>query len=53
MNWKPSLPPMPASDSTTAISYEGRPADSGRNPLTGTYGMIVRLYDVASSGVRL
>ena len=42
-----------AGTSTGTIAYQGRLADADGNPLTGTYNMIFRLYDVASGGVPL
>lgn len=42
-----------AAASTGTIAYQGRLADSAGAPLTGTYNMIFRLYDVASSGIPL
>lgn len=36
--------------STTAIPYQGRLANAGGNPLTGTYSMVFRLYSQVSSG---
>jgi len=41
------------SSSTGTIAYQGRLADSAGTPLTGTYGMIFRLYDAASGGAPL
>jgi hypothetical protein len=38
------------SDSTDTIAYQGRLADSDGNPLTGTYDMTFKLYDVAAGG---
>ena len=37
----------------TAIAYQGRLADANGNPLTGTYNMIFRLYDVPTGGAPL
>jgi hypothetical protein len=45
--------PAAAGTSTGTIAYQGRLADADGNPLTGTYNMIFRLYDVASGGVPL
>lgn len=45
--------PLAASTSTGAIAYQGRLADADGNPLTDTYNMIFRLYDVATGGVPL
>ena len=41
------------SSSTGTIAYQGRLADSAGAPLTGTYNMIFRLYDVAAGGASL
>jgi len=49
----PLRAPTTASTSTGTIAYQGRLADADGNPLTGTYNMIFRLYDVASGGVPL
>ncbi len=49
----PLRAPAAASTSTGTIAYQGRLADADGNPLTGTYNMIFRLYDVASGGVPL
>jgi hypothetical protein len=43
----------PRSTSTSTIAYQGRLADSAGVPLTGTYNMIFRLYDAATSGTPL
>jgi len=43
----------PASTSTGTIAYQGRLADASGAPLTGTYNMIFRLYDVATGGTPL
>ncbi|MFQ5342718.1 MAG: hypothetical protein ACE5F6_14340, partial [Anaerolineae bacterium] len=45
--------PSAAGTSTGTIAYQGRLADSAGNPLTGTYGIVFRLYDVASGGTPL
>lgn len=37
-------------NSTNTIAYQGRLTDANGNPLTGTYNMTFRLYDVASGG---
>ena len=42
-----------SSISTGTIAYQGRLADTGGTPLTGTYNMIFRLYNAASGGVPL
>jgi len=39
--------------STSTIAYQGRLADTAGAPLTGTYGMIFRLYSASSGGVPL
>jgi hypothetical protein len=39
--------------STSTIAYQGRLADSAGVPLTGTYSMIFRLYNVATNGTPL
>lgn len=36
--------------STTTIPYQGRLANAGGNPLTGTYSMVFRLYSQVSGG---
>ena len=41
------------SSSTGTIAYQGRLADSGGQPLTGTYPMVFRLYNSASNGTPL
>ena len=43
----------PATTSTSTISYQGRLADSGGNPLTGMYNLEFRIYDVPSGGTAL
>ena len=43
----------PSQASTTTIAYQGRLADADGNPLTGTYNMIFRLYDVPTGGTPL
>jgi hypothetical protein len=43
----------PAGSSISTIAYQGRLADSAGNPLTGSYPMFFRLYDVASGGIAL
>jgi hypothetical protein len=49
----PLRAPATASTSTGTIAYQGRLADADGNPLTGTYNMIFRLYDVAGGGTPL
>ena len=49
----PLRAPAAASTSTGTIAYQGRLADADGNPLTDTYNMVFRLYDVASGGVFL
>ena len=39
--------------STNTIAYQGRLADAGGSPLTGTYSIIFRLYNAASGGAPL
>lgn len=39
--------------STSTIAYQGRLADTAGAPLTGTYGMIFRLYSASSGGAPL
>jgi len=36
--------------SATTVNYQGRLANSGGTPLTGTYGMTFALYDAATGG---
>ena len=48
-----SLIPNTRSLSTGTIAYQGRLADSAGNPLTGTYNMIFRLYNVPTGGAPL
>lgn len=48
-----AIPGYNSSASTNTIAYQGRLADAGGNPLTGTYNMTFRLYDVASGGSAL
>jgi hypothetical protein len=43
----------PTAASTGTIAYQGRLADAAGAPLTGTYNMIFRLYDVATGGTPL
>ena len=42
-----------ASAVTNSINYQGRLTDSAGEPLSGTYRMTFRLYDVASGGTAL
>jgi hypothetical protein len=46
-------PAAATSDSTSTIAYQGRLADTSGNPLTNTYPMVFRLYDVETGGVPL
>jgi len=48
---RPQVAPNAAS--TGAIAYQGRLADSAGAPLTGTYNMIFRLYDLGAGGTPL
>ncbi|MBU0494702.1 MAG: hypothetical protein KKA73_28875 [Chloroflexi bacterium] len=41
------------SNSTSTISYQGRLADSGGNPLTGKHNLEFRVYDVPTGGTPL
>ena len=43
----------PSTTSTSTISYQGRLADSGGNPLTGMYNLEFRIYDVPAGGTPL
>jgi len=43
----------PSATSTSTISYQGRLADSGGNPLTGKYNLEFRIYDVPTGGTPL
>jgi hypothetical protein len=45
-----ALVPNQQTTSTSTIPYQGRLGDIGGNPLTGSYPMVFRLYDVASGG---
>jgi hypothetical protein len=45
--------PETPSSSTDTIAYQGRLADANGNPLTGTYNMVFKLYDVAAGGSAL
>jgi len=49
----PLAAPLAAGTSTGTIAYQGRLADSGGNPLTGTYTMAFRLYSTAGGGAPL
>ncbi|CAG0989121.1 hypothetical protein ANRL4_02355 [Anaerolineae bacterium] len=57
--WAQSVGAFPAAmlntptASTGTIAYQGRLADAGGAPLTGTYSMIFRLYNVATGGTPL
>ena len=43
----------PAATVTQSIPYQGMLTDSSGNPLTGTYSVTFRLYDVATGGTAL
>lgn len=43
----------PAAASTGVVAYQGRLADTGGAPLTGTYNMVFRLYAATSGGASL
>ncbi len=43
----------PLQSSSITLAYQGRLADSAGPPLTGTYNMIFRLYDVPTGGAPL
>ncbi len=45
--------PSAQESSTSTISYQGKLANSSGSPLTGTYSMIFRLYNVSTGGVHL
>jgi len=48
---KPLLSPTSApGPSATTVNYQGRLADSGGSPLSGTYGMTFALYDAPTDG---
>jgi len=49
----PFKAPQASGASTGTIAYQGRLADADGNPLTGTYNMEFRLYDVPEGGVPL
>ena len=49
----PFRAPAATGASTGTIAYQGRLADADGNPLTGTYNMEFRLYDVPEGGVPL
>ncbi|MBU0494700.1 MAG: hypothetical protein KKA73_28865 [Chloroflexi bacterium] len=49
----PLYVPAATSTSTRTISYQGRLADSGGNPLTGKYNLEFRIYDVPTGGTPL
>lgn len=42
-----------ASDVTASINYQGKLTDNASEPLSGTYTMAFRLYDVATGGTAL
>jgi len=42
-----------ASDVTASINYQGKLTDNASEPLSGTYTMIFRLYDVVTGGTAL
>jgi len=42
-----------ASDVTASINYQGKLTDNASEPLSGTYTMTFRLYDVATGGTAL
>ncbi len=42
-----------ASDVTASINYQGKLTDNAGEPLSGTYAMAFRLYDVATGGTAL
>jgi hypothetical protein len=43
----------PSATSTSTVSYQGRLTDSGGTPLTGTYNLEFRIYDVPTGGAPL
>ena len=43
----------PSATSISTISYQGRLADTGGNPLTDLYNMEFRIYDVPDGGTPL
>jgi len=48
---KPLASPASApGPSATTVNYQGLLADSGGNPLDGTYGMTFALYDASTGG---
>jgi hypothetical protein len=49
----PSPAPATPTTSTGTIAYQGRLADAGGAPLTGTYTMIFRIYNAATGSVPL
>jgi hypothetical protein len=53
--WARNLPApaAPTATSTGTIAYQGRLADAGGAPLTGTYTMIFRIYNAATGSVPL
>jgi hypothetical protein len=48
-----ALTRVSASDVTASINYQGKLTDNASEPLSGTYTMIFRLYDVATGGTAL
>jgi hypothetical protein len=48
-----AAPAAPTATSTGTIAYQGRLADAGGAPLTGTYSMIFRIYNAATGSVPL
>ena len=53
--WARNLPSpaAPTATSTGTIAYQGRLADAGGAPLTGTYSMIFRIYNASTGSVPL
>lgn len=49
----PAASPLQQTSSGSVISYQGRLADSGGNPITGKQNMEFRLYDVPTGGTPL
>jgi len=47
---RPQALPSAPGPSATTVNYQGRLADAGGNPLTGTYGMTFALYDAGTGG---
>jgi hypothetical protein len=48
-----ALTRVSASDVTASINYQGKLTDNASEPLSGTYTMAFRLYDVATGGTAL